>query len=222
MQNSDEIRTLVPKKIVKRGYGGRSAEQLAQERYERLMASALELFGTVGYLPTTVEKLCAHAKVTPRHFYEHFKDRETILIAVFNDILQQTRQAVLAEILNPSLVLEQRFMAGIDAFLSAHLEDIRRVKITTQEILGVSQRVEAARNAAITEFALLIESYLGLWVAAGKLPARNYKIVAFGLVGAMHELQIAWLNKQIPQEKAVLVEEITFLMNTMIKGVMTT
>ncbi len=219
MQNSDEIRTLVPKKIAKRGYGGRSAEQLAQERYERLMTSALELFGTVGYLPTTVEKLCAHAKVTPRHFYEHFKDREAILIAIFNDILQQTRQAVLAEILNPELSLEQRFMAGINAFLTAHLEDIRRVKITTQEILGVSQRVEAARNAAITEFALLIESYLGLWVAAGKLPARNYKIVAFGLVGAMHELQIAWLNKQVPQEKEILVEEIAFLMNTLIKGV---
>ena len=219
MQNSDEMRTLVPKKTAKRGYGGRSAEQLAQERYERLMTSALELFGTVGYLPTTVEKLCAHAKVTPRHFYEHFKDREAILIAIFNDILQQTRQAVLAEILNPALSLEQRFMAGINAFLTAHLEDIRRVKITTQEILGVSQRVEAARNAAITEFALLIESYLGLWVVAGKLPARNYKIVAFGLVGAMHELQIAWLNKQVPQEKEILVEEMTFLMNTLIKGV---
>lgn len=95
------------------------------------MASALELFGTVGYLSTTVEKLCAHAKVTPRHFYEHFKDREAILIAIFNDILQQTRQTVLAEILNHSLVLEQRFIAGIDAFLTAHLEDVRRVKITT-------------------------------------------------------------------------------------------
>lgn len=86
----------------------------------------------------------------------------------------------------------------------------------------MSQRVEAARNAAITEFALLIEAYLALWVATGKLPARNYKIVAFGLVGAMHELQIAWLNKQIPQEKAVLVEEISFLMDIMIKGVMKT
>ncbi|HMY27516.1 MAG TPA: TetR/AcrR family transcriptional regulator [Agitococcus sp.] len=219
MQNSDEMRTLVPKKTPKRGYGGRSAEQLAQERYERLMASALELFGTVGYLPTTVEKLCAHAKVTPRHFYEHFKDREAILIAVFNDILQQSKHAVLSQMLNGELSLEQRFVAGVNAFLSAHLEDLRRVKITTQEILGVSQRVEAARNAAITEFALLIESYLGLWVAAGKLPARNYKVLAFGLVGAMHELQIAWLNKQVPQEKAVLVEEMAFLMSCLVKGV---
>ena len=138
---------------------------------------------------------------------------------MFNDILQQSKHAVLSQMLNGELSLEQRFEAGVNAFLSAHLEDLRRVKITTQEILGVSQRVEAARNAAITEFALLIESYLGLWVAAGKLPARNYKIVAFGLVGAMHELQIAWLNKQVPQEKEILVEEMTFLMNSLIKGV---
>jgi hypothetical protein len=38
-------------------------------------------------------------------------------------------------------------------------------------------------------------------VAEGKLPARNYRILAFGIVGAMHELQIAWLNQQVPQQR---------------------
>ena len=87
----------------------------------------------------------------------------------------------------------------------------RRAKITTQEILGVSQRVEVHRNILITEFALLIESYLTLLVAEGKLPARNYRILAFGIVGAMHELQIAWLNQQVPQQREVLVAEIDYL-----------
>ena len=182
MQKIDENCTVVPKRVAKRGYGGRSAEQLAQERYQRLMESALELFGTVGYLPTTVEKLCSHAKVSTRHFYEHFKDREAILIAVFSSVLQQSKQAVLQAILNSQRPLEDNFMVGIRAFLAEHLSDIRRVKITTQEILGVSRQAEVARNAAITEFALLIEQYLAVLIANNKLPERNYKVLAFGLV----------------------------------------
>ena len=219
MTQSDEMSTNVPKKISKRGYAGRSAEQLMQERRQRLMDTALELFGTVGYVPTTVEKICSHAKVTTRHFYEHFKDREALLMAIFDTILQETRQKVLAEIITSDLPLEQRFVGAVNAFLTSHLDDPRRAKITTQEILGVSQRVEAHRNVLITEFALLIESYLTLLVAEGKLPARNYRILAFGIVGAMHELQIAWLNQQVPQQREVLVAEIDYLMQIMMKGV---
>jgi hypothetical protein len=43
--------------------------------------------------------------------------------------------------------------------------------------------------------------------------------LAFGIVGAMHELQIAWLNQQVPQQREVLVAEIDYLMQIMIKGV---
>ena len=221
MKNSDEMRTLVPKKTPKRGYGGRSAEQLTQERYDRLMSSALELFGTEGYLPTTVEKLCRHAKVTTRHFYEHFADREAILIAIFEQILQQTKQVVLQEIINPELALEQRLLAGIRAFLQQHLQDVRRLKITTQEVLGVSQRVEVVRHAVISEFAALIEQYLAVLVAAQKIPPRNYKVLAFGLVGAMHELQIAWLHQQVPQTVESLVADMDFLIQAMLVGVAT-
>ena len=46
MTQSDEMSTNVPKKISKRGYAGRSAEQLMQERRQRLMDTALELFGS--------------------------------------------------------------------------------------------------------------------------------------------------------------------------------
>ena len=218
MKQSDEMSTKVPKKTVKRGYGGRTAEQLSQERHQRLMDTALELFGTVGYLPTTVEKICSHAKVTTRHFYEHFADREALLIAIFEDVLHDTRQKVLVAMMNAETPLSERFSRAVDVFFAAHLDDPRRARITTQEILGVSQRVEAHRNVLITEFALLIESYLTLLVAEGKIPARNYRILAFGVVGAMHELQIAWLNQQVPQQREVLVAEIDYLMQIMIKG----
>ncbi|MCB1657558.1 MAG: hypothetical protein KDI39_04970, partial [Pseudomonadales bacterium] len=82
-------------------------------------------------------------------------------------------------------------------------------------------RVEAVRHAVISEFAALIEQYLAVLVAAQKIPPRNYKVLAFGLVGAMHELQIAWLHQQVPQTVESLVADMDFLIQAMLVGVAT-
>ncbi len=218
MENSAEPSMTGVKKTARRGYGGRSAEELSAERRQRLMETGLELFGTDGYPPTTVEKLCSHAKVTTRHFYEHFRDREALLIAVFEEILTETRHRVVAVMMDPALPPEQRFEAALDVFLAGHLDDPRRARITTQEILGVSARAEAARNLVINGFAALIEAYLGSLAAAGKLPVRNYRVLAVGIVGAMHELQIAWLDGSLGLTRQELVAELGFLVRAMVKG----
>lgn len=206
------------RKTAKRGYGGRSAEELSAERRQRLMETALELFGTEGYLPTTVEKLCSHARVTTRHFYEHFRDRESLLIALFEEILADTQRRVMTVMLDDAAPPEARFSRALDAFLASHLDDPRRARITTQEILGVSPRAEAARNRVISGFADLITAYLGGLVANGRLPARNYRVLAVGIVGAMHELQIAWLDGSLGLSRQALAEELAFLVAAMVRG----
>lgn len=202
----------------KRGYGGKSAEVLAEERRQRLLASALELFGTVGYAPTTVEKLCRHAKVTTRHFYEHFNDREALLIAVFQDILTHTKQQVWQTMISSNLAIKPRLLQAFNIFLSSHLDDPRRARITTQEILGVSLRAEAQRQQVITEFAQLISQFLANLAGQGKIPNRDYRILGYAIVGAMHELQIAWLHQAVPQERQQLLTELDFWLDVLTQG----
>lgn len=207
-----------PANPCRRGYAGRTASELSAERRQRLMDTGLELFGTEGYLPTTVEKLCSHSKVTTRHFYEHFRDREALLIAVFEGILADTSQHVMMAMQNEEIPLRHRFQAALDKFLACHLDDPRRARITTQEILGVSLRAEAARNAVINNFAALIEAYLQSLIAKNVLPSRNYRVLAVAIVGAMHELQIAWLNGSLGLSREHLVTELSFLVGAMVKG----
>lgn len=202
----------------RRGYGGRSTEALAAERRERLLAAALELFGSQGYAATPIDKLCAEAKVTTRHFYEQFSDREALLLAVFEQVMDATRQQVLAALVDPALAPERRFLAGLEAFLDAQLGDPRRARITTTEVLGVSAAVEARRNAVINGFARLIEEYANALAASGELPKRNYRVLAYGVVGAMHELQIAWLNPANTLSREGLREEILFLVRALLVG----
>lgn len=202
----------------RRGYGGRSAEDLAAERRRRLLDSALELFGTQGYAATPVEKLCAHARVTTRHFYEQFSDREALLIAVFEEVMTATGARVLAALAAPGTAPGEHFAAALQAFLDAQLEDPRRARLTTTEVLGVSPRVEARRNAVIGGFARVIESHAAQLVDSGVLPPRNYRVMAYGIVGAMHELQIAWLDGANGLSKDTLRDEALFLVRAFVKG----
>lgn len=202
----------------RRGYGGRSAGELAAERRRRLLDTALELFGTRGYAATSTEKLCAAARVTTRHFYEQFRDREALLLAVFDEVMQGSKARVLAALAVPDLPAQGRLLAALDAFIDAQLEDPRRARLTTSEVLGVSARVEAGRNAVINEFAQMIEAYAGMLVASGELPRRNYRVLAFGVVGAMHELQLAWLNPENGLDRESLKAEMRFLVKAMMTG----
>lgn len=202
----------------RRGYGGRSAEELAAERRQRLLDTALELFGTQGYAATPTEKLCAAARVTTRHFYEQFRDREALLLAVFEQVMQDTRARVLDTLLASSGAPPERFLAALDAFLDAQLGDPRRARLTTSEVLGVSARVEAGRNAVIADFARLVEDFADALARQGLLPARNYRVLAFGIVGAMHELQLAWLDPANGLSREVLKAEMRFLLQALLAG----
>ncbi len=202
----------------RRGYGGRSAEALIDERRQRLMAAALELFGTQGYASTSIDRICSEAKVTTRHFYEQFADKEALLITVFEKIMEETQVHVLTVLMDQKLPTEGRLFAALDAFMEAQLNDPRRARLTTTEVLGVSSATEARRNAVMNRFAQLIEIYINTLVNNGVLPARNYRILAIGIVGAMHELQIAWLNPVNNLTRENLEQEVRFLGHTFLKG----
>lgn len=202
----------------RRGYGGRSAEALIDERRQRLMAAALELFGTQGYASTSIDRICSEAKVTTRHFYEQFADKEALLITVFEKIMEETQVHVLTVLMDQKLPTEGRLFAALDAFMEAQLNDPRRARLTTTEVLGVSSTTEARRNAVMSRFAQLVEIYINTLVNNGELPARNYRILAIGIVGAMHELQIAWLNSANNLTRENLEQELRFLGHAFLKG----
>src|SRR5689334_13145343 len=69
-----------------RRYAGQSADERDQERLSRLRSAALELFGTDGYAAVPVERLCSEAKVSTRHYYQLFANKEAALVDLYTDI----------------------------------------------------------------------------------------------------------------------------------------
>lgn len=202
----------------RRGYGGRSAEELRLERRGRLIDTGLDLFASRGYHRTQIELLCAQAKVTTRHFYEEFSSREDLLVAVYEGVISKTRSAVVAALQNSKLTPKQRIANAIGAFVHAYTDDPRHARIACIEVVGVSEDMARRRRIVIHEFAQVVEAYANQLAKSGVLPVRNYHLPGVAMIGAVNELMSEWLTVDHPPSVAELTEEMLQLFDAVIGG----
>ncbi|NED65389.1 TetR/AcrR family transcriptional regulator, partial [Streptomyces sp. SID10244] len=76
-----------------RRYGGADADERRDRRRLDLIAAGLDLFGSDGYASASVKRVCEHAGLTQRYFYESFADRPALLAAVYEDCVEFARVA---------------------------------------------------------------------------------------------------------------------------------
>lgn len=178
----------------RRGYAGRTSEQLASERRHRLLEAALALFAERGFPRTPIELLCSTARVTTRHFYEHFDSREAVLVALYDRIMLDARRAVADALMKPGQNPRERMFAALRAFVDACTADIRRTRILCVEVSGVSQEMFDRRRSAVHEFAGLLNGFTRQLAMAGELPERDYQLTCIGMIGAIREILTEWLT----------------------------
>jgi AcrR family transcriptional regulator len=195
----------------RRIYGGVDGAQRMQERRERLLDTALELFALQGYQNTPIEQLCAQARVTTRYFYEAFAGREALLLALYERLIRETQAAIARVLQQPGLDPQTRLAAGIRAFFETYVRDRRRAQIGVLEVVGVSPAVEKRRREVIREFAGVLQGYADALVKQKRLPPRDYHPLSLALVGGINELLAEWLmtgNKDGLQELQDVVLEL--------------
>ena len=137
-------------------YGGMTAEQRRAERRRRLLDTALELFGTDGYPYTGIERICSHAGVTARHFYEEFGSREGLLVAVYDEIVTEILADVAAAVREAPGDAVELTRAGLRAFVHGMVDDPRRARVTCLEVVGVSPNLEVHRRSVLRRYAELV------------------------------------------------------------------
>jgi AcrR family transcriptional regulator len=177
--------------------GRRYRDQTAPERHDarrvRLVEAALDAFHADGYPGTSIEQLCMEAGVSTRSFYEHFKSREQLLIALHDDLNARALEAVARAVAAaPPDDLPARAYAGVRAYFDVVTTDPRWARIAVIESVGVSPTAERHRQEALGRFADLIELEANHLAAAGVVPARDFRLTAIALVGAILGLVNTW------------------------------
>ena len=192
-------------------------DTLRQERRERLLHAALELFGTRGYAATSIEALCAAARVAPRHFYEHFHNREAVLQAIYQQIADEGKGVIRRSLDRPG-DKQERALDAVRAFAQFYTEDPRRARIGSLEVVGVSVVTEALRRQITHEYATIIADHAIELVTGAALEKRHYLLMGISLVGAINELVVEWLAGSSAMTAAEVVDHITTLFRLVLLG----
>jgi len=187
-----------------RRYSGRSVDEWKAARRERLLDAALELFGTEGYPATSVERLCAQAKVSTRHFYHEFQNKEAVLLAVHAQVIElavrSTGEALAA---TKDAPVQERIVAAVDGYLQTIMADLRRARVSFVEVVGASPAVEEQR-IAFRE--LLISSVVGVGdtaVARGEITRKDFRFLGLSFMGAVNTVVYDWMltDPRPPEEE---------------------
>jgi AcrR family transcriptional regulator len=195
----------------RRSYGGMTAAERHALRRRRLVDAALELFGTAGYAATSIETVCATAGVSTRNFYDHFNNRESLLIAVYDQITEDAQKAILEAVLVAGLTLEQQARSAIEAFAHAMLDDERRARINFIEVLGASPRVEARRREVIRNFAHMLETFAEEHMRQGTIPSRDAWTGSLALIGGVQEVLRDWVTGTERPPLAPIIDDLVTL-----------
>ncbi|MBP2705209.1 TetR/AcrR family transcriptional regulator [Microbispora sp. RL4-1S] len=179
-----------------------AAERLADRR-ERLLNAAYSLFAHPGFHATTIERLCATARISNRAFYECFSSREDLMRAVYERCVEETLASVTQAIDKAPSTLDDRIVAGIAEYIRFVTKDVRRARVMHLEVRRAGDVLSGARQHTVGAFTKIIESSVG----DGSDPsAPELHLLALGLIGAMTELLIEWVLASPPPPTEKLVE----------------
>jgi AcrR family transcriptional regulator len=189
-----------------RTYLGATADERRAQRRRRLLDAGLQCFGTAGFARTRVKDVCGEAKLTERYFYEAFSGLEALLVAVFDEVVEDTGACILdaVEAAPPDDELARARLA-LTAFVERLTDDPRRLHVLYVDARGTSAALDERRVAALQAGAQLVVDAAAAFYGADRVPRTDATLTATALVGGTAELLLAWHrgDLDVPRERLV-------------------
>jgi AcrR family transcriptional regulator len=197
--------------VTSRTYSGLSASERDAERRARLLAAGRELIGTHGYAAISVEKLCATSKVSSRHFYQLYANKEAAFLDVYDSITAQAYVDAVASLeATEGEPMMERITKAFMAYVGPMVEDLRAARIAFVEIIGSSPVVENRRLDFRERLVELVVSEGGAAVERGEIADRDFRFVTLALAGATNAIVYDWTlradREDTPELEAQLAE----------------
>ena len=194
-----------------RSWRGVAPDDRRAERRSILLATAFELLGTDGWRGTTVRKVCEASRLNPRYFYESFDGLESLLLAVFDELMGQVTTlttTALAEADDQPIAQAKAIVGSLMRFVT---DDPRRARILFVEALG-EERMGRHRLDTLHATAQVIDGYTRRRWGGPAQPDRTTMVAAHLFMGGLSELVIAWLDNKLDGNLDELIDDAAALM----------
>lgn len=179
-----------------RPYRGVSAQERKAARRARLVEAGLDLLGTVGWEQTTMTAVCARAKLTERYFYEHFANRDELLLTVLDQVADEARVVIADALADAPRQPAAAAHAMISAFVEFITGDPRKGRASLVEA-AAADALRRRRHELLREFAyLLVLRSRDLFGTHALTPPRD-EINAMLFIGGLAEVLTGYLTGEI-------------------------
>jgi AcrR family transcriptional regulator len=207
--SSESSSPSVPFSALPRRYGGATVEERAQQRRERLLDAAFEVFGRQGYRETTLRQICAQARMTDRYFYDHFTSLDDIFIHVRQrlsvELMERLMQVLLRPQTDPVLMIRQ----ALRSFFEYIQEDPRRARVLLLDAINFSVISTDVARSRLSWYASLIEGRLR--ARYPNLPPHlDFQLVAGGFLGQVTYVANVWALQKFDTPVEHLVDHASY------------
>jgi AcrR family transcriptional regulator len=124
----------------------------------RLTEAMIELSAKGGYQGVSITELCSSAGVSPVTFYQHFADKEEVLLAAYRACAESTFIQLRSAIEEGEVSQIPRLALG--SLLEAVASDPDAARILFIEALGGGERMQSERSRAFGAFERRAQEYL--------------------------------------------------------------
>jgi AcrR family transcriptional regulator len=200
----------VPPDVLKsRTYSGVPQQERARLRRERLIESAIEVFGRLGLAKTTMRDICAQARLSDRYFYESFRNTQEVFDTVGQQLIEQLMMTISGAVMQAPPNEKAMLTAGLRAFLQFIKDDPRRVQIVLVDGVWMDQMKTREGKSELITYRHVIQT-----LTQGFYPRLSADIdinlAASGLVGTAIHTGIAWAQSGFKADiESVLTHNLT-------------
>lgn len=200
--------TLSAMASVVRPFRGISAEERIARRRASLIEAGLDEVAEVGVAQLKMSSVCERASLIHRYFYEHFRNRDELLDALFqvmiNEMITRTMEAVDARPLD----LLDRARVAVDVFLACFVEEPRHARLFTE---AAGNPVVAARKAEgigryVEYTAAQVELVLG---ASDEHTRARVELAARVVITGQAETSLLWHHGEIALSRDEYIDAIS-------------
>jgi AcrR family transcriptional regulator len=168
-----------------------------------------------GYAAATIGDIARHARVSKRTIYEHFHDKESAFLALYQAASDEIIQVVIGAA-DPSLPWETQIDTAIRAYLAALEARPELARTFLLEIQAAGARAIALRREIHRQFAEMIRALVERGRAeVPDMPPLPLEL-AIALVGAINELVLLALE----EGRARRLSELRSTATTLVRAVL--
>ncbi|WP_077621308.1 TetR/AcrR family transcriptional regulator [Sediminibacillus massiliensis] len=164
-------------------------------KFKQIIDAAVEVIAENGYHSSQVSKIAKKAGVADGTIYLYFKNKEDILVSLFQEKMGQFIEKIEEEISSKDTA-EAKLLALIKMHFSQLGADIPLAIVTQLELRQSNKELRAKINEVLKRYLVIIDQIVEEGVAEGSFSDKlNIRLVRQMIFGTLDETVTNWVMK---------------------------